>query len=118
MVATDRALQCVMVTPERALLDETVDFVALPMYDGELGVLPGRAPLIGRLGYGELRIRRGDATRRFYVDGGFVQVRANVVTVLTPRALKAEEIDQAAARQALEAARAPAPTAEEQDVRL
>ena len=46
-----------VVTPERALLDEPADFVALPMYDGELGVLPGRAPLIGRLGYGELRIR-------------------------------------------------------------
>src|SRR5262245_33542710 len=99
---TSATLRCVVVTPERALLDETVDFVALPMYDGELGVLPGRAPLIGRLGYGELRIRRGDTVRRFYVDGGFAQVRANVVTVLTPRALKAEEIDANAARQALE----------------
>src|ERR671932_349392 len=118
VVATDRTVQCVVVTPERALLDETVDFVSLPMYDGELGVLPGRAPLIGRLGYGELRIRRGDATRRFYVDGGFVQVRGNVVTVLTPRALKGEEIDAAAARQALEAARAAAPTVEEQEARL
>ena len=52
-------LRCVVVTPERAVLDEPADFVALPMYDGELGVLPGRAPLIGRLGCGELRIRRG-----------------------------------------------------------
>jgi F-type H+-transporting ATPase subunit epsilon len=100
------ALKCVVVTPERALLDETVEFVALPMYDGELGVLPGRAALIGRLGYGELRIRQGQATRRFYVDGGFAQVRADEVTVLTPRALKAEEIDPAAAAQALQAARA------------
>ena len=81
----NRPLQCVVVTPERALLDEPADFVALPMYDGELGVLPGRAPLIGRLGYGELRIRRGQETRRFFVDGGFAQVRANMVTVLTGR---------------------------------
>ena len=79
----NRPLQCVVVTPERALLDEQADFVALPMYDGELGVLPGRSPLIGRLGYGELRIRRGQETRRFFVDGGFAQVRANTVTVLT-----------------------------------
>jgi F-type H+-transporting ATPase subunit epsilon len=99
-------LKCVVVTPERALLDETVEFVALPMYDGELGVLPGRAALIGRLGYGELRIRQGQATRRFYVDGGFAQVRADEVTVLTPRALKAEEIDPTAAAQALGAAHA------------
>ena len=109
-----RALQCVVVTPERAVLDETVDFVALPMYDGEVGVLPGRAPFIGRLGYGELRIRRGADTRRYYVDGGFSQVRANVVTVLTPRAIRAEDIDPDAAAQALEAARAPGATAEAQ----
>ena len=59
----EKVLHCVVVTPERALLDEPADFVALPMYDGELGVLPGRAPLIGRLGYGELRIRRGQETQ-------------------------------------------------------
>ena len=99
---TGRALQCVVVTPERALLDQTVDFVVLPMYDGELGVLPGRAPLIGRLGYGELRIKRGERTDRFFVDGGFAQVRANVVTVLTPRAQPAENIDTQAASQVLQ----------------
>src|SRR5881392_3292249 len=95
-----RSVRCVVVTPERAILDEPVDFVALPLYDGELGVLPGRAPLIGRLGYGELRVRRGTSTRRFYVDGGFAQVRANVVTVLTPRAVPAEQIDPQAASRA------------------
>jgi len=99
-------LRCVVVTPERALLDVEVDFVAVPMYDGELGVLPGRAPLIGRLGPGELRTRRGNETHRFFVDGGFAQVRSNVVTVLTPRAMKAEEIDRATAEQALETAKA------------
>jgi F-type H+-transporting ATPase subunit epsilon len=108
-----RSLQCVVVTPERAVLDEPVDFVALPMSDGELGVLPGRAPLIGRLGFGELRMRRGAETRRYFVDGGFAQVRANVVTVLTQRAIRAEEIDQSAAIHALEAARAPADTPED-----
>jgi F-type H+-transporting ATPase subunit epsilon len=99
---TSHSLQCVVVTPERAVLDAAVDFVALPMYDGELGVLPGRAPLIGRLGYGELRTRHGPTVQRFFVDGGFAQVRDNVVTVLTPRAIKAEAIDTAAANQALE----------------
>src|SRR5262249_22816506 len=71
------------------------------MYDGELGVLPGRAPLIGRLGYGELRIRHGATTRRFFVDGGFAQVRSNVVTVLTPRAVPGGDIDVPAARHVL-----------------
>jgi F-type H+-transporting ATPase subunit epsilon len=97
-----RKLQCVVVTPERTVLDATVDFVAVPMYDGELGVLPRRAPLIGRLGPGELRTRRGSDVQRFFVDGGFAQVRDNVVTVLTPRAVKAEEIDAQAAQQVLQ----------------
>src|SRR3954471_18566164 len=105
---TGRELKCVVVTPERAVLDEPADFVALPMYDGELGVLPGRAPLIGRLGCGELRIRRGPETQRFFIDGGFAQVRANTVTVLTARAIRAEDIDPTAVTQALEAAQAPA----------
>jgi len=98
-----RRVQCVVVTPERTVLDAAVDSVILPMFDGELGVLPGRAPLIGRLGPGELRTRHGSEIRRFFVDGGFAQVRANVVTVLTPRAQKAEDIDTVAATQALHA---------------
>lgn len=99
-------LQCVVVTPERTLFDELVDFVALPLYDGELGVLPGRTPLIGRLGYGELRTRAGAATRRYFVDGGFAQVRDDVVTVLTNRAIPAAEVDGAAAARELEHAQA------------
>src|SRR5262245_21524382 len=117
-VPTGKSLQCVVVTPERAVLDEAVDFVALPLYDGELGVLPGRAPLIGRLGYGELRTRRGNVTQRLYVDGGFAQVRDNVVTVLTPRAVRAEEIDAEAAARALREAQQPASTPHEQEERL
>jgi F-type H+-transporting ATPase subunit epsilon len=111
----DRTLQCVVVTPERALLDDPADFVALPMFDGELGVLPGRAPLIGRLGCGELRIRLGNDTHRYFVDGGFAQVRADTVTVLTSRALKASEIDVRAAEDALKAATAPAANPQAQE---
>jgi F-type H+-transporting ATPase subunit epsilon len=113
MDASQRSLQCVVVTPERAVLDEPVDFVVLPLYDGELGVLPGRASLIGRLGPGELRLRRGDATRRFFVDGGFAQVRNNIVTVLTPRAVRGEDINTQAATQMLEAPSTPAASLEE-----
>jgi F-type H+-transporting ATPase subunit epsilon len=115
---TGRTLQCVVVTPERAVLDEPEDFVSLPMYDGELGVLPGRAPLIGRLGPGELRVRRGQQTRHYFVDGGFAQVRGNVVTVLTPRAVPAEQLDANAASQALTAALTPGRTPAEQEAKL
>jgi F-type H+-transporting ATPase subunit epsilon len=101
-----RDLKCVVVTPERALLDVKADSVVVPMYDGEMGVLPGRAPLIGRLGFGEMRIRLGQNVRYLYVDGGFVQVRGNEITVLTARALDADEIKPDAARQALHTAEA------------
>src|SRR5260370_41486755 len=95
-IISSKAIKCVVVTPERAVLDEAVDFVAVTMYDGELGVLPGRAPLIGRLGYGELRTRREEKTSRFFIDGGVVQGRSEVVTLLTPHAHPAAEIKLAA----------------------
>ena len=99
---SSRSVQCVVVTPERTLIDESVDFVSIPMYDGELGVLPGRAPLIGRLGPGELRTRRGNEVHHYFIDGGFAQINHNVVTILTPRAQKAEDIDTQAATQILQ----------------
>ena len=82
----DHRLRCVIVTPERAILDDPADFIVLPMIDGELGVLPSHAPLIGRLGTGELRITRAGTVQKWQVVGGFAQVRSNVVTVLTARA--------------------------------
>jgi F-type H+-transporting ATPase subunit epsilon len=115
---SDKTLKCVVVTPERAVLDQAVDFVAVPMYDGELGVLPGRAPLIGRLGYGELRTQVGQTICRYFIDGGFVQIRNNVVTVLTARAIPAEDIKLAAAEDALRVAQKIAATPEEQEVQF
>ena len=97
-----RKIECVVVTPEKTLFDEQVDFVALPLYDGELGILPGRTPLIGRLGFGELRTNAGEAVKRYFVDGGFVQVRDDVVTILTNRAVPAQQLDTAAAAKELE----------------
>ncbi|NBO91360.1 MAG: ATP synthase F1 subunit epsilon [Planctomycetia bacterium] len=101
-----KEIHCMIVTPERALLDVKADFVSVPLYDGELGVLPGRAPMIGRLGYGELRIRKGSTTQYLYVDGGFLQVRDDTVTVLTSRAMFDYHITPDAVRQSMEAAQA------------
>lgn len=97
-------MQCIVVTPERAVLETGADFVALPLGDGELGVAPGHSPLIGRLGFGELRIRRGSEQLRYYVDGGFVQVAGDVVSVLTGRAVPADQVDVATAEEQLRTA--------------
>ncbi|MGF1580103.1 MAG: ATP synthase F1 subunit epsilon [Gemmataceae bacterium] len=111
-------IRCVVVTPETSVLDETVDFVAIPMFDGELGVAPGRTPLIGRVGYGELRTRTGDSVNRYYIDGGFVEIRDNVVTVLTQRALFGTDISADVIANAEAEATQPATTDETIEERL
>jgi F-type H+-transporting ATPase subunit epsilon len=110
-------LRVVVVTPEQTVLDTTADFVALPLYDGELGVAPGHAPMIGRLGYGELRIGHAPGTQNFYVDGGFVQVADNVVSVLTNRALPTARLDAGSIEEAIRHAVAQRAAGEDQIAR-
>jgi len=97
-------VRCIIVTPERAVLDAVAEMVIIPMYDGELGVLQGRAPLVGRLGAGELRLKTNGVSTRWFVEAGFVQVRSNVVTVLTANARPATEVTVEMAEQAKTAA--------------
>jgi len=91
------ALRCLVVTPEKTVLEADADFIALPLIDGEVGVAPNRAPMIGQLGYGELRLTLNGTSTRYYVDGGFVQVLQNVVSVLTQRSQTVDSIDEAGA---------------------
>lgn len=97
-------LKCSVVTPEHTALETEAEFVALPLYDGEIGIAPGHTPLIGRLGYGEMRIVSGGTTRSYYVDGGFVQVADDQIAVLTDRAVPAGSVDVTAAEKQLVAA--------------
>jgi F-type H+-transporting ATPase subunit epsilon len=107
------SLRCVVVTPEATVRDTAADFVALPLFDGEIGIAPGHSPMIGRLGYGEMRITAGKDTYRYYVDGGFVEVVGDVVSVLTNRALPAEELDAEVAAEQLASARTRPANSEE-----
>jgi len=99
-------LQCIVVTPETTVCDRQADFVVLTLYDGEYGVAPGHTPLMGRLGYGEMRISGEAGSARYYIEGGFAEVADDVVTVLTNRAIPAEELDEAVVREQLDTARA------------
>jgi len=87
------SLRLVLVTPETTLLDEPVEMLRFPLFDGQIGILPGRAPLVGRLGYGEMRIRTAKGEQSYFVDGGFVQVKGEVVSLLTNRAQLASTLD-------------------------
>lgn len=107
-------LQCTVLTPGGSVSDGPADFVALTLYDGEIGIAPGRAPLIGRLGHGEVRITDDGQTSRYYVEGGFVEVTGQVVTVLTDRAIPAEKLDRVALEEQLQTARARRATTPEE----
>ncbi|HID76715.1 MAG TPA: ATP synthase F1 subunit epsilon [Planctomycetaceae bacterium] len=111
-------LQCIVVTPERTVHEAPAEFVALPLYDGEIGIAPGHSPMIGRLGWGEMRIAHEGQTNRFYVEGGFVEVSGQTVSVLTSRAVPADQLNELAAKEQLHTAlEQPAHTPEEMDAR-
>ncbi|MBN1853537.1 MAG: ATP synthase F1 subunit epsilon [Pirellulales bacterium] len=97
------SIQLVIVTPEAKVLDTTVRFVALPLFDGEIGIGSNHSPMVGRLGYGELRFVSGEQKcQRYYIGGGFVEVANNLVSVLTNRALPATELDIDVAKEQLQ----------------
>lgn len=98
-------LKCIVVTPEQTLLDKPAKFVALPLYDGEIGIAPGHSPMMGRLGAGEMRIQDDEGEESYFVEGGFVEVSGDVVSVLTSRAVPAGELDELVAEEQLDAAR-------------
>ncbi len=97
-------LRCVVVTPERTQLDREAEYVSLPMFDGELGVMQGRAPMIGRLGYGTMKLQTAAGPEKYYIDGGFAHIEGNVVNVLTGKAIPADLLDSEESRQSLEQA--------------
>jgi len=101
----DKTLTCSVLTPERAVLEAQAGFAALPAYDGEVGILPGRAPLLCRLGVGIVRLQTAGDVTRLFVDAGFAEVHDDKVTILTEHALAPEEVDVEAERAALAAAR-------------
>ncbi|MAF26590.1 MAG: ATP synthase F1 subunit epsilon [Gemmatimonadota bacterium] len=102
---TESPLRCSIVTPERAFFDEVVDGVVVPAHDGEVGILPGHASFLARIGIGELRVARGSEVSRWFVEGGFVEVRQNRVTVLTDSASEVDAVDLTGARETVEALR-------------
>ncbi len=98
------SIRCIVVTPERTEFDLEAEFVSLPMFDGELGILPSRAPMIGRLGFGTLRLQTAAGPEKYFVDGGFALVENNIVNILTARATPVDLLDTDKARTALDAA--------------
>ena len=89
------ALTLELVTPEKVALQGQAEFVVLPAFEGEMGVLPGHEPFLVQLTAGEVRVTEGGQVRRFAVSGGFAET-----------AEMAEQIDAERAKQSLEKAKA------------
>ncbi|MGB5163133.1 MAG: ATP synthase F1 subunit epsilon [Thermoanaerobaculia bacterium] len=104
-MASSEIFHCSVVTPERAVLECEAKFVALPAWDGEVGILKGRAPLLCKLGIGRLRIETADGKQILFVDGGFAEMLDNQLTILTENARTPEEIDRQAVNADLDTAR-------------
>jgi F-type H+-transporting ATPase subunit epsilon len=82
-----------IVSAERSLVNETVDEVEIPGFDGYFGVLPGHTPLLAVLNVGELWYRQGAEKHFLLIAFGFAEVQPDRVTILAQTAEKADEID-------------------------
>ncbi len=111
MATLPEKIELQVVTPERHILSEEVDSLEMPGKDGYLGILPGHAPLITELGVGILTYHKGGETRLLTVMHGYAEVLPDRVIVLAETAERAEEIDVARARAALDRAKADLPKA-------
>ena len=99
-------LKLEIVTPEAKIYSEDVEMVSLTGIDGEMGIYPLHMPLMTQLVAGEIIVRKGGENIFLAVGDGFVQVTGQRVAVLTDMAVRAENIDEAAAEQALQRAEA------------
>jgi F-type H+-transporting ATPase subunit epsilon len=93
-------IQLQIVSVDRSLVNETVDEVEIPGFDGYFGVLPGHTPLLAVLSVGELWYRQGSDKHYLLIANGFAEVQPDHVTILAQTAEKAEEIDLARAEAA------------------
>lgn len=94
-----------IVSAEKEIYSGTAEIVFAPLVTGEVGILPRHAPLLARMKPGEVRVRSAsNEDLSFYVSGGLLEVQPHVVTVLADTALRARDLDEAAALKAKERA--------------
>lgn len=96
-------VHCDIVSAEKSIFSGLVEMVIAAGDNGDLGVMYGHAPLLTGLIPGPVRVvKQGGEEEIFYVSGGYLEVQPSVVTILADTALRAGDIDEAAAKQAQE----------------
>lgn len=98
--------QCTLVTPEQQLVDDPVTYASIPAHDGQIGIAPGRAPLMVELGDGPLRLEFEEGgTRWFFIGGGFAQMKGDRLSLVADEAMPVDQIVKQKAEQAFEQAK-------------
>jgi F-type H+-transporting ATPase subunit epsilon len=93
-----------IVTPEDRVYSDTVDTVVIPTLEGEIGILPGHIPLLTQVADGELRATKGNETKGLVVGSGFAQIDGDRVKILAEFAINEAQIDEDAAKKAIQRA--------------
>ncbi len=99
---SDKKIHLEILTPEKKVVDENVDYVSAPGFKGEFGVLPGHADLVLFIGPGEVSFNAGGLKSSFAVSWGYAYADESSVSILVENVEKAEEIDLERARKELE----------------
>ena len=97
-------IRCEIVSQDRLVYEGDVDIVTVPGTLGEMGILPGHAPLLSTLEMGVIRVKSDEQEEVFTVTGGFIEVQPDIVTIMADAAENVEEIDIKRAEEAMERA--------------
>lgn len=96
-------MRCYVVTPENCVVDKDVKFVVAPLTDGEYAIAQDHAPVIGRIGAGELRITNLDGSvEHWFIKGGFIEVLNDDISILTNVAIAAYDLNLQQSQKRLE----------------
>ncbi len=99
------SMQCEIVSAEKEIFSGRITKLSAVGTIGELGILPGHAPLLTGVRPGPIHLEvEGGEEEIFFASGGFLEVQPGMVTVLADTAIRADDIDEAAAAKAKEEA--------------
>ncbi len=96
----EKVLKLQIITPEKIALDQEINSLVVPAFQGLMGILPNHAPLVTGLHPGVLKYTKEEEEHFFFVSEGFLEVAKNTVTILADAAEKPREIDVERAREA------------------
>lgn len=106
----DKTFRCRVVTPTAALFEGEVKYANVPAWDGLLGVMSDTAPMVTKLGLGELRLEFVGITkgghRSFFIDGGFAKKSDVELTLLAENAVPVESLSESESKAELAEAEA------------